>query len=555
MINQQLVIYIRSQIAKGIPLDVIKINLRQGGGWNDSDISEAFSTIGFQQKADEQIPVEPAQPPQAEMTQRVTPVNPPAQVFPPKTIEGSGELFIAQETDAYEGHSKKQIVLMGVLILTGLLVITAIIYFLIPKIEIFTKGKYIERNSTNISRSTENANSASNQIDNTVSSSPNNTIISPTVDIATTPETISQPVTNGYVVYYKGTTSKNYGQCDNEHIIVASDQGKVVQDIPLTGSWCMPGEASTNFATGLTVFKSSKPEVSADYQYRDKLEIFYPGKKIKEILLDNLLSTFIISPKGDYILVDMAEGGLPQIDMYKADGTFVKNLVPAGAPELGRNFFPIFWSKDESKVFVGSTASINPLFQADTAKLDIFSVNIKTGIISKTQIPQIGIEEAVPSPNSDLIVGTNSLLGMLAPNESLPFIIFSIDVNSGVKKVLATDPKVAFSNIKWSPEGRKILFLKAPSTISETSMPSSTKDVYIMDVSTSISTHISIPGATQFIREADWISENKITFVTDPRGGLTDKSILYSVDIYGKNIKKIDESRRIQILGSVSGKF
>jgi len=45
MINSELVSYIRSQIEKGLPIDIIKSNLRLGGGWTESDLAEAFATL------------------------------------------------------------------------------------------------------------------------------------------------------------------------------------------------------------------------------------------------------------------------------------------------------------------------------------------------------------------------------------------------------------------------------------------------------------------------------------------------------------------------------
>jgi hypothetical protein len=45
MLNSELLVYVRSQVAKGMPLDVIRSNLRLGGGWSDEDITKVFIAL------------------------------------------------------------------------------------------------------------------------------------------------------------------------------------------------------------------------------------------------------------------------------------------------------------------------------------------------------------------------------------------------------------------------------------------------------------------------------------------------------------------------------
>lgn len=45
MINPQLIIYIKAEIAKGVSRDMIRQNLIQGGSWTDPVITEHFSAI------------------------------------------------------------------------------------------------------------------------------------------------------------------------------------------------------------------------------------------------------------------------------------------------------------------------------------------------------------------------------------------------------------------------------------------------------------------------------------------------------------------------------
>jgi len=47
MVNDQLLGYIKQQLAQGISQDIIKNNLISGGGWSLPDINEAFSRIGM----------------------------------------------------------------------------------------------------------------------------------------------------------------------------------------------------------------------------------------------------------------------------------------------------------------------------------------------------------------------------------------------------------------------------------------------------------------------------------------------------------------------------
>ena len=46
MINQQLLDYVKAQIAQGVNKDIIKQNLFLGGGWNSSDIDDVFKSLG-----------------------------------------------------------------------------------------------------------------------------------------------------------------------------------------------------------------------------------------------------------------------------------------------------------------------------------------------------------------------------------------------------------------------------------------------------------------------------------------------------------------------------
>ncbi len=47
MINQEILDFIKLQMAKGMPLNVIKTHLRLTGGWSENDVNEAFKTLNL----------------------------------------------------------------------------------------------------------------------------------------------------------------------------------------------------------------------------------------------------------------------------------------------------------------------------------------------------------------------------------------------------------------------------------------------------------------------------------------------------------------------------
>lgn len=98
MTNPELIAYIRAEVAKGLPADVIKANLRLGGGWTDGDIAEAFQVVGVTlPSALQGVPLSPTQnsmPEQPVVPDTVLPISNPV---PSPAIETISPQSVPQE--------------------------------------------------------------------------------------------------------------------------------------------------------------------------------------------------------------------------------------------------------------------------------------------------------------------------------------------------------------------------------------------------------------------------------------------------------------------------
>lgn len=154
MENQQLIEYIKTEMAKGISVDVIRVNLKMGGGWSDSDIAGAMQVIQQTLSANRK-PIQPG-PSITPSSIPVVPVVNQAQVTP-VTDSTSGQnsmknIITPQVSNVVAGvggdmssNKKKLILILGVS-LAGFLLIVGIVYSLLNKSGLFVKGQYSESN-------------------------------------------------------------------------------------------------------------------------------------------------------------------------------------------------------------------------------------------------------------------------------------------------------------------------------------------------------------------------------------------------------------------------
>ncbi len=144
MKNKELVDYIKLQKTKGTPLNVIKSNLRLGGGWSDGDIDEALMEI-----SPEAVEVHGDSPKIAESTTQETSDlslenNSIPQGYP---SQSSGESVDALSTWASEENKNKlnkRALVIGSVFALGGIVLIVIFYLFFPKVGFFVKGKYTE---------------------------------------------------------------------------------------------------------------------------------------------------------------------------------------------------------------------------------------------------------------------------------------------------------------------------------------------------------------------------------------------------------------------------
>ena len=354
----------------------------------------------------------------------------------------------------------------------------------------------------------------------------------------------------GKLVYNLSNSSTSGSkECVENRLISTDDLGTKIQNFDILGGtyYCYHPRAVFNHNAKLIVSDIAGTEDG------NKLRSYVIGERLKTFEIAGLLNgTPIISPSGDYIAVGVSTlvkdaGYYPEVYIYKKDGSLFKKLISYNISGLGGNFFPIFWSSDENVLYVNSVtkSDAGSDTQIPKAVAQIFSVDISTGSISKTNIQQFTEGQIIPSPDGKYILYSNTPSIFLKSNDngsaSVQNSIYSIkliDVNTGKEKVFISD-KNGFGQFTWSPDSKKFLYLSVNGL-----------DVGDVDSFTSKTVLTNDKLVNKLIKGLGWVTDSRIVFVSE---GLKRINQLFSLDLDGTNMIKIAEADWIQIIGSAFG--
>ncbi len=203
----------------------------------------------------------------------------------------------------------------------------------------------------------------------------------------------------------------------------------------------------------------------------------------------------------------------------------------------------IGWSEYEDKIYLVPTYKGEEYSRGEIPR-GIYEVDVEKNIFKKTHVPDVWVIEAVLSPDgSKLAYTTASDMLPLDLDSRHPQMIVITDLrNFNTEKIVLPDKRADYRNLKWSPDGEHIGYVK----VAQNRLKGS-NSIMTVDVNSGKQQTIVESKDGDFLTLDLWISNNKVVYQEEIANTIYQKGTIVYKD--GKNYTNRTDLKSISIDG------